>query len=73
MNISDLLSQISSYFEINEGFACYVERMKEAQKTASTIDINLINDATLLRIGIEAMHECGLFEKALDEWENLAV
>ena len=24
-------------------------------------------------MGIEAIYECGLFEKALDEWEDLAV
>ena len=44
--------------------------MKEAQKTAATVDVNLINDATLLRMGIEAMYQCGLFDKALDEWED---
>ena len=71
LNISELLSEMSSYFDINDGFARYLERMKEAQKTASTIDVNLINDATLLRMGIEAMYECGLFEKALDDWEEL--
>jgi len=64
---------MSSYFDINDGFTRYVERMKEAQKTASTIDVNLINDTTLLQMGIEAMCECSLFEKALDEWEDLTV
>ena len=67
LNISDLLSQMCSYFDIINSFAHHIERIKEAQKTASTIDVNLINDATLLRIGIEGMHECTLFEKVLDE------
>ena len=58
---------MNSYFDINEGFTKYVEKMKEAQKTAAIVDVNLINDATLLRIGIEAMYQCGLFDKALDE------
>ena len=61
---------MTSYFDINEGFTKYIERMKEAQKTAATVDVNLINDATLLRMGIEAMYQCGLFDKALDEWED---
>ena len=71
LNISELLKEMSSYFDINDGFARYIERMKEAQKIADTVDVNLITDATLLRMGIEAMHDCGLFEKALDEWEEL--
>ena len=40
--------------------------MKEAKKTAATIDLNLINDVNLLMIVIEAMHNCGVFDKALD-------
>ena len=44
--------------------------MKEAQKIAATIDSNLINEATLLRMEIETMHDCGLFEESLDEWEE---
>ena len=72
LNISELLSEMSSYFDINEGFARYLEKMKEAQKIAATVDKDLINNATLLRMGIEAMYECGLFEKALDEWEELS-
>ena len=44
--------------------------MREAQKTASAVDSNLINDSTLLRISIEAMCNCGLFEKAIDEWKE---
>ena len=71
LNISELLSNMTSYFDINEGFARYIERMKEAQKTAATIDADLINEATVLRMGIEAMYNCGLFDKALDEWEEL--
>ena len=63
---------MSSYFDINEGFARYLEKMKEFQKIAATVDKELINNATLLRMGIEAMHECGLFEKALDEWEEIS-
>ena len=35
-------------------------------KIAATIDIHLIYDVTLLRMGIEAMCNCGLFDKALD-------
>ena len=46
--------------------------VKEPQKIAATIDKELINDAMLLRMSIEAMHECGLFEKALDEWEEFS-
>ena len=46
--------------------------MKEAQKIAATVYNDLINNATLLRMGIEAMYEYGLFEKALDEWEELS-
>ena len=71
LNVSELLTNMADYFDINEGFTRYIERMKEAQKIASTVDRNLINDATLLRMGIEAMYNCGLFEKALDEWEEL--
>jgi len=66
------MSEMSSYFDINEGFARYLEKMKEPQKIAATVDKELINNATLLRMGIEAMYECGLFEKALDEWEELS-
>ena len=33
--------------------------------------MNLINDATLRRMGIEAMCNFGLFDKAIDEWEEL--
>ena len=62
---------MASYFDINEGFRKYVERMKEAQKTVATISTNLINDTTLLRIGIEHMRNCGLFDKALNEWEEI--
>ena len=43
--------------------------LKEDHKTADTIDLNLINDETLLRMGIESMHNCGLFDKDLDQWE----
>ena len=70
LNISELLSNMEDYFDINEGFTKCVERMKEAQNIAATVDVNLINDATLLRMGIETMYDCGLFEKALDEWEE---
>ena len=63
LNISELLNNMASYFNINEGFTKYVERMKDAQKTEATMDLNLINDATLLRMDIEAMYHCGLFDK----------
>ena len=56
LNISELLNNMTSYFDINEGFTKHIEKMKEAQKTAATVDVNLINDATLLRMGIEAMY-----------------
>ena len=61
-----------SYFDINDGFSRHVEKIKEAQEIASTVDDDLIINAALLRMGIEAMWECGLFEKALDEWEELS-
>ena len=61
---------MNSYFDINEGFTKYIEKIKEAEKTAATVDVNLINDATLLRMGIEGIYQCGLFDKALDEWED---
>ena len=63
---------MTTYFDINDGFTKYIERMKEAQKVAATVNKDLINNATLLCMGIEAMYECGLFEKALDEWEELS-
>lgn len=47
LNISNLLSKMASYFNINKGFTKYLEKMKEAQKTASTIDSDLINDVRL--------------------------
>ena len=65
LNISELLNNMASYFDFNEGFKKHIERMKEAQKTAATIDVNLINDANLLRMGIEDMCDCGLFDKDL--------
>ena len=63
---------MTTYFDINNGFTKYIERMKEAQKVVATINTDLINNATLLRMGIDAMHECGLFKKALDKWEELS-
>ena len=45
---------------------------KGSTKTKATIDANLINDATLLRMGIKAMCNCGLLDKAIDEWEGLS-
>lgn len=56
------------YFDINEGFSKHIEKMKEVQKVAATVDPDLINDATLLRMGVESMCHCGLFEKALNYW-----
>ena len=61
----ELLTSMASYFDIEEGFTSCIELMKEAQKTAATIDPNLINGHTLLRMGIEAMHDCVLFEHFL--------
>ena len=69
LNISELLIEITTYFDINDRFTKYIEKKKEAQKVPATVNTDLINDTTLLRMGIEAMYECGLFEKALDEWE----
>ena len=69
LNMSEILTNIASYFDINEGFAKCIERMKEAQKIAAIIDANLINDATLLRMRIEAMCNFGLFDKVPDQWE----
>ena len=63
---------MASYFNINEGFSRHLEKMKEAQKAAATINPDLINYTTLLCMGIEVIHECGLFERTLDEWEELA-
>ena len=57
LNISEALSEMISYFGSNDGFARYVENMNEAQKIAATVDADLINNAILLRMGIEAMHE----------------
>ena len=71
LNISELLVDMAGYYDMNEGFMKCIEQMKEAQKTASTIDANLINNAALLRLGIEAMHEYSLFEKVLYEWKEL--
>lgn len=46
--------------------------MNEVQKTATTIDANLINESTLLRIIKESMYNCGLLDKLFDEREELA-
>ena len=54
-----------SYFDINYGFYRYLEKVKEAQKIEATVDADLINNATLLSIGIEAMYECVFFLKIL--------
>ena len=67
LNISELLAEIGNYFDINEGFARYIEKIKNTQKIAATADTNLINNAIFLRIGIESIRNCGLLEKALDE------
>ena len=47
-------------------------KMVKAQKVASTTDVNLINDTTRIRLGIEAMWNCGLWDKTLDEYEELS-
>ena len=52
LKMPELLQNIASYFKTNAGFTTYIDRMKEAQKTVATIDLNLINDTTLLRIGM---------------------
>ena len=38
----ELLTNMAGYFDINEGFTKCIERIKEVQKTAATIDENLI-------------------------------
>ena len=63
--------KVASYFDINKGFSRNMEKMQEVQITAVAVYANLINDSTLLRTFIEAMHNCGLFEKSIDEWEDL--
>ena len=45
--------------------------MREVQKVAAAVDPNLINDAALLRMGVEDACECGLFDKSLDKWEEI--
>ena len=60
LNIQELLSEMSSYFVINDGFCRCAEKMKEAQNIVATVDDDLINNATLLRMGIDAMCECVL-------------
>jgi len=62
---------MKNYYDINEGMTKYFEKMKNAQTFATAVDRDLINDATLLRIVMDAMYECGLFKKALDKWEEL--
>ena len=54
---------MSSYFDINDGFDRYAEKIKEAQTIVSTVDDDLINNAALLRMWIEATHECVFFRK----------
>jgi len=71
INIMELMEEMKNYYDVNEGMSKYFEKMKNAQTIATAVDRDLINDATSLRIGIDAMYECGLFEKALDEWEEL--
>jgi len=63
----ELMGEMKNYYDVNEGMSKYFEKMKNAQTIATAVDRDLINDATLLRISVDAMYECGLFEKALDE------
>jgi len=67
----ELMEEMKNYYDVNEGMSKYFEKMKNAQTIATAVDRDVINDATLLQIGLDAMYECGLFEKALDEWEEL--
>jgi len=71
INISDLMGEMKDYYDVNKKMSKYFEKMKNAQTIATAIDRDLINDATLLRIGLDAMYKCGLYEKALDKWEEL--
>ena len=59
------------YYDVKEGLTRYIIKITKVQKVVSTADVNLINGATLLRLGIELLHECGLWDKTLDEWEGL--
>ena len=67
-----MFSETSRYFCINDGFTRCFENTQEAQKIIATICSDLISNSVLLRIVIEAARECGLLEKALDEWEELS-
>ena len=67
LNISELLVEMASYFNIDEEFSRYFMKMKEAQQAADITKPDLINDATLLCIGIKEMYECGLFERVLNK------
>jgi len=71
LNITELMSEMKDYYDVNEGISKYFEKMKNDQTIATAVDRDLINDATLLQIGLDAMYVCGLFEKTLDEWEEL--
>jgi len=66
INITELMGEMKHY-DVNEGMSKYFEKMKNAQTIATAVDRDLINDTTLLQIGLDAMYECGLFQKVLDE------
>ena len=64
------MTEIASYFDINEGFLRHIDKKQESQKTsAATVSSNLINDSTLLCVGVEEMSDCGLFEKTDESYE----
>ena len=59
-------------YDVNEGFIRHIKNIAKVQKVSSTADVNLRNDATLLRLGVEAMHQCSLCDETLDEWTELS-
>jgi len=61
------MGEMKHYYDVNEGMSKYFEKMKNAHTITTAVDRDLINDATLFWIDLDAMYECGLFEKALDK------
>ena len=66
INISELLTNMKDHCDTNEGFPRHIEKIKKSQKETSTIDVNLIDNAKLLGLGIKAMHDYGCHNKVLD-------
>ena len=72
LNITKSLTKMKDYYDVNNAFNRCIEKMKKAQKVVSNTDVNLINDVTLFRLGIEEMCEFSSLDKNLDEWEELS-